>query len=267
MIITDKLVILNFPKTGSTFVRKVLRDIYSKRRKKLLFRILRKLKIKKDVGFKEIMTNHPLIDGYQDQHGCYDQIPDEHKKKTIVSVVRDPYLRLESIYKFRWWVDHPPVEKKLIDKHFPNFPDLSINQYLDMSLLVNKKLKGKYNIDNTLKVGNQTIFFIRFYFKNHKKILANIDENYIKQGLFKNDLCNVTFLRNENLNDELSIFLSNYSFSRDEIEFIKNHQKVNVTKSNVENKFLDQEIIDHVNEYEWILFEILRHFNIDYIRK
>lgn len=266
MIITKDLVILNLPKTGSSFVRKVMKEIYFKRRNKnILTKGLHKLKIKK-IGFKEVMADHPTILNYKDQHGCFDQIPIEDKNKQILSVVRDPYLRLESVFKFRWWVDNPPIENEQIEKYFPDFPDLTLQQFIQMHKLVNENLKMKYGIDNKLKMGNQSIQFIRMFFRNHKEIFESLTEDYFSKGYFQKDLCDVTFLKNENLNEELALFLSKYSFSNEEIMFVKYHKKVNVTKNEIDKTYITQDLIDYVNEYEQPLFEILSSIGINYNR-
>lgn len=266
MIITKDFIILNLPKTGSSFVRQVIKEIYYSRRNKNLFtKVVHKLKLKQ-VGFREVFVAHPIIPNYKDQHGCLDQIPDGNKGKVILSVVRDPYNRLESFYKFRWWVQNPSIEKKQIENHFPDFPNLTFEQYLKMQALKNDKIKLQCGISPDLKIGNQSIQFIRFYFKNHKEVLATLDEDYIKKGKFKKDLCEICFLRNENLNEELAQFLSNYEFSKKELDFVRMHEKVNVTKNDAKKSFLNQEVIEYINDKEWILFEILSSLCLNYRR-
>lgn len=272
MIITKDLVILNLPKTGSSFVRKVIKDIYWKRNKNILTRALLRFGLIKilhrlgyrAIGYKELRTKHPTVSNYKDQHGCYDQIPTRAKNKKILSVVRDPYLRLISIYKFKWWAKNPPLENELIKSHFPNFPDLTFQQYLKLDMLTNKRMKEKYGIDKHIKIGNQSIQFIRFFFRNHKKILAELNTDYIVNGSYKNDICDVTLIKNENLNEELASFLSKFDFSNEELSFIRDHGKVNVTKNNVDNSFLNQEFINYINENEWILLEILSFLGFKY---
>ncbi len=264
MIITKNLVVLNLSKTGSTFVRKVIKDIFLKRRNKnIITKALHKFGFK-SLGYKEIMTEHPTVPNYKDQHGCYDQIPDIDKNKRILSVVRDPYLRLESVYRFKWWAKHPQIEQEYIDSHFPNFPDLTFQQYLKLQMFVNEKMKEKYNIDRDLKIGNQSIQFIRLFFRNHKKVLAELNHDYIVNGTYKNDICDVAFIRNENLNEELFLFLSNNGFSKDEISFIRNHEKVNITQSNTDKSLINEELISCINEDEWILMEILSYLGFNY---
>ena len=267
MLIIKDLVILNLPKTGSSFVRKVIKDIFLKRRNKTLTgRILNKLRIK-SIGYKEIMTDHPIVSNKRDQHGCFDQIPEKDKHKEILSVVRDPYLRLESLYKHRFWARYPPVGKKQLETLFPTFPDLSIQEYLKLQMVGNDQMKEKYGIDKNVKIGNQSIQFIRFFFRDHKQVLSEMDHDYIKNGEFKKDMISVTLLKNENLNSELASFLSKNSFSKEEVNFVLSHEKVNVAKDDMEKSLIDQDLIHFVNENEWILLEILSSLGINYKRE
>jgi hypothetical protein len=266
MIITKNLVVLNLPKTGSSFARRVIKDIFLKRKNKnILTRVLCKFNLK-SIGFQEIKTEHPTVHNFKDYHGCFDQIPHIDKNKTILSIVRDPYLRLESLYKFRWWVKNPPLEPEVIKTHFPTFPNLTFEQFLELQILVNGSLKKKYKIDEKLKIGNQSIQFIRFFFKNHENVLAELNTEYFVNGSYKQDLCDVNLIRNENLNEELVSFLSKNGFLKEEINFILNHEKVNVTESNIESSLISEELLSYVDENEWILFEILSYLGFDYKR-
>lgn len=160
MIITKNIVILNYPKTGSSFIRKVVKEIYRKRNSKnLLSAIYKRL----NIGFKELLLPHPTIPDYKDQHGCFDQIPNKHKNKIILSAIRNPYLKLESIYRFKWWAKYPLLDKVELKTHFPNFPDLSFNQYLKLEKIENKKVKKKVNSirDKRLDKRTKKSFFHR----------------------------------------------------------------------------------------------------------
>lgn len=265
MIITKDFVILNYPKTGSTFVRVVIREIFWKRiNKNLITKVLCKLKLK-SVGYKEIRTPHPLMPNLTNQHGCYDQIPVKHNKKTILSVVRDPYAHFESTYKYKWWVRYPLLEKEKIDLHFPNFPSLTFQQFLNLRILLAEEVKKKFAIDSNIKIGYESFEFIRFFFKNHKKVLSELSADYIINGSYKKDMCDVTFIQNNNLNEELASFLSKRDFSDKEISFIRKHKKINVTKIDENLNPIDNEgLINYINEYEWILLKILSDLGFSY---
>ena len=263
MIVTENFVVLNLPKTGSTFVCKVLKHLFLKTRGGLITRVLYKFKLW-PVGFKEIMVDHPYRPNHKDQHGCYDHIPEADKHKKVLSVVRDPYLRLESIYKFRSWARNSSFQLEEVLPHFPSFPDLSMEEFLDFQLLINKKQRQKHNIPENANVGNQTIQFIRFFFKNNEKVLQELSNEYVTSGAYKKDMCDVVFLRNENLNEELATFLGKNGFQKGELEFVRGHEKVNVTKSEITESLVTKQLVSFVNSHDWMLMKILSDLGIDY---
>ena len=58
-----------------------------------------------------------------------------------------------------------------------------------------------------IDLGYQTIQFIQFYFPDPEYVLKMIDEDYIQQKRYLNDMAEITFLHQENLNSELYDFL------------------------------------------------------------
>lgn len=85
MIITKDIVFLNLPKTGSTFVRKTIKELYNKRiENNILLRIGLRLKLLKHPYRELILPNLLLKKGlteYSDQHGHYTQIPNHEPLK------------------------------------------------------------------------------------------------------------------------------------------------------------------------------------------
>jgi len=81
MIITDDFVMLNFPKTGSSFAREALKRLYANR------------------NIIELMLPKITEKRYRDrvdQHGTFRQIPLAHKNKPVLSITRNPLSRFQS---------------------------------------------------------------------------------------------------------------------------------------------------------------------------
>ena len=96
MIITDQFVMLNFPKTGSTFVRNVLKQIHEELTFSSSDRLLMGLGLKKKPYYENLWLpriRNTYREQVQDEHGIYSQIPERHRGKTIVSVKRDLFER------------------------------------------------------------------------------------------------------------------------------------------------------------------------------
>lgn len=120
MIVTRELVFINFPKTGSSFVRKVFAETFAKKacRRSALNRISRSFRKRipdsRPFGglraafeyWESTATPYQVLDfpnpvrGYYDQHGKVHQTPKQFLDRRFVSVARDPLSRFCSYYHF-----------------------------------------------------------------------------------------------------------------------------------------------------------------------
>lgn len=220
MIITDKFVMLNYPKTGSSFTREILKQVhhtYDNWPSKILSRLgsmnkpsMTELMVSKGRG----VTNS--------QHGNYRQIPEEHRHKKIASVVRNPLQRYISEYLYGWWKKNSQGFRNEINEKFHGFPDLNFPEYFEMISMSAAAESGR-------DVGYETIRFIKFYFRDPSTVLARLDEDYVENKRYKEDLPDITFLHQENLNNELFAFLLEMGYPEKDIAFIRDAEKINVT--------------------------------------
>ena len=264
MIITHDFVMLNFPKTGSSFVRSILKQIHGYDTPRA--RLLRGLRLDRDPAMAEVLV--PVIDkassrGLRSQHGTYRQIPQEHRNKTIVSVTRNPFDRYVSDYLFGWWQRHPPAPPEQLAAQFPNFPDLSFAEYHQMNDLFGRRDRlGK--ISPKIDLGLFTIQFIQFYFRNPAHVLSTIDDEYIDQGRYGSDMPPVVFLHQENLREELYQFLLKAGYSAEKIGFILEAGRVNVTpRASGPNKtdgFFTPDLARRVLDKDRLLFELFPEY-------
>jgi len=257
------------PKTGSTFARKVIKDVYDKRTSKNLFlKYGQRYKLIKPPYEELLLPNIKFKDGivsHSDQHGIYIQIPEKHKNKKIVTVVRNIYDRLISSYEFGSFKRNPRLPNNLIEKYLPNYPNLTIDEYIDYLILVSENsFEGK---PEKIKAGIFSLQFIHFFFKEPDRVIQKLNENYLNSDfLFKKDIAPVIFLKQESLNLDLSQFLLNTGFSENEINYVLNHKPVNETegKANDRNVLLTDKVVDYINEYECFYINVLKSYDIDY---
>ena len=135
MIITDKFVVIAFPKAGSNFVSQSLKELYEKLNQKnsYLGKCLNKLNIVKKPFIKEILskqTEHPHKKNHTHKHGRVEQIPKIHSNKLVLSTIRNPFERYVSLYEYKWWKIQPIDDVAFLKTKFPKFPDMSFKDFM-----------------------------------------------------------------------------------------------------------------------------------------
>lgn len=263
MIVTDRFVLLNYPRTGSTFVREVLRRLHGQENRGLLHSLRGRL-AGESSGFSELThlidrTEMATKTRRRSQHGAFSQIPGRHREKPVVSVTRHPFDRLVSMYEHRFWRDHPPAAPGAIRALFPEFPALTFAQYLD--------LLDVFDVPNVLKgqplradVGPQTLHFVRFYARDPDGAIARLTDDAVDRGALADELGDVRFLHQESLARELVDFLRDVGFEDSETAFVLDAEPVNVTaarRGRSWNQYLDPERARRLAHRERFLF---RHF-------
>ena len=261
MIITSDFVLLNFPKTGSSFVRNVIKRAYKGSDSKWL-KYTQKLGLFQP-WYEELYL--PKIDearnlGIRDQHGTWRQIPNRHRGKPVVSVSRNPFERYLSAYHYGWWKKYPPADASELGRRFPGFPDISFPQYYEMiqTYACRDRLKG---LSPKIPLGLHSIQFIQFYFRDPEAVLEKIDRQYIDDRAFEGDMADIHFLQQETLADDLKQFL--ISLGRDEhsLSWLENMERVNVTERGRDSKgeleiMANNEIVSSILSNDHLLFTL-----------
>ncbi|NBD36483.1 MAG: sulfotransferase family 2 domain-containing protein [Chloroflexi bacterium] len=283
MIITNQFVMLNYPKTGSSFARAMLKQVHNYDRggvNKILHRMIRKFRygtvLNRTLRKIDTLINPDMTElivpkvygrhiGYrQSQHGRYSQVPEEHKDKTIISIIRNPFTRYVSTYLYEDWKDrYPQIYSDQLKNNIPSFPDLSFAEYYDMIHFYKQDLRLQ-GIIPKINLGVNTIQFIRFYFKEPKRVLNEIDDEYITNRSYQEEMVPITFLHQERLNDELFQFLLTMGYSEQKIQFIKDAEPINVTKRKRDQQSLDrfytEELRQNILKRDRLLFKIFPEY-------
>jgi len=234
MIITDRFVFLAFPRTGTTFVRDVLKQLYLRTEPGLLARMgLRRTPT--PARLRELIL--PMVDtvmaeraGRESQHGSYRQIPAEARHLPILSVARNPFDQVVSAYEHRFWRENPIWDVETLKAEFPGYPELTFEQFVDMmqDYGVRNLLKGKRP---QARVGFLTLRFLRFYGLDPDRLIESLTDDFIDRELFRPELAPVRFVHTENLVPELRGFLAEVGFPAETTEFMASLPRVNVAEA------------------------------------
>lgn len=230
MILTDSFVVLNFPRTGSTFVRTVLHELGLSRwdPRRLLggsppaLRGLRELLLPID------RTANAERLGRRSQHGRWGQIPASHRHLPVVSVVRHPLDLAVSHFLHDLWRTQPPADEATLRRRFPAWPDLAFGDFLDF--------QHEFARPDTLKgirppsgIGWTTAQFLRFYGRDPDALLAGATDARIDSGELARELPPIRWLRHHRLTDDLVEFLGEMGCTRRQLERVRGHRRENVS--------------------------------------
>ncbi|MEO5579025.1 MAG: sulfotransferase family 2 domain-containing protein [Gemmatimonadaceae bacterium] len=215
MLIADKFVVLHQPKTGGTFVSDVLLRIHGV--------VCNPSKIGRDTNIAfETPYGEFIVWGRKHDSGCA-EIPENHRQKIVLSTVRNPFDRYVSLYEFGWWKKDEYLESYRevvpdLDQRYPGFPDLEFADYL--------RFANRQEIAAGMDIGQQTVGFVGRYFKDSRRVLAELDEHYFSSGRYRADMFGVHFLQTDRLNQDVHSFLLEVGYPAAEIAFILALEKV-----------------------------------------
>ena len=109
---------IDFPKTGTSFARKVIKSIHAQRiSNSILSRFLIHTGLQEsDIQIVKIKKWNRLT-----QHGSVRDIPKKHLSKEIVSIARNPFSRLLSNFHYQFWLRNPGKNGLKAQAKFENF--------------------------------------------------------------------------------------------------------------------------------------------------
>ena len=276
MIITDKFVLLDFPKTGTTFTTAVLRTIHARRRLagRLLpdfsrEKVFRKLKLERP-GYQEVRIPRVEPIPYHKQrtsrHAGYTEIPAEFAHLPVVSGTRDPLARYTSAVLYRMRsrkrIRHAADPEEL-KKLYPGYPELDFGQFYDM---MHRFEPDRLDLDARpdLELGAHTIAFINTFFRNPGEVFRKIDRDYIESDAWREDIPDIHFLHQENLRLEFKQYLADMGYSESECASVDSFGQKNVAKRSSDEQQIDSfytpELKNLVLERDALLFRIFPEY-------
>lgn len=275
MLITKNFVLLNTPKTGSTFVRTVLKRVHGYNPPGRILGSRKLARYRTNLGLKglrEIFTTGLHYGGhdekFKDQHGSYCQLPRKYQDRKVVTIARNPFDRLVSQYHWRGWTRLRlwPEGDARYDR-YANYPELTFEEFLDYQERVSAaRLRG---LELKVPLGAQSAQFVLMVFKRPFEVLKAMDEDYIESGAYRADMPDLHLLRNENLNRDLYDFLLSRSYAEKDIRFILDEAPIRPPGSlqkpdRPHLSYFSEDLQREIRESERLLFHIFKDFGITY---
>ncbi len=188
MLITPDFVFIHMPKTGGTFVARMLQLAYGTRAVE-----------------------------YGRKHATCEEIPASEHGKPVLSVIRSPWDRYVSQYHYGWWKSHPEAycDPAPILRDHPDYPQIGFDAFVRIAnthfVNVHRgEATGFANVrlppEHT--PGWHTEQFVRFFCRSPREAFAAIGPAECMTGRLPDYDAPVRFLHTERLNDELATFLA-----------------------------------------------------------
>jgi len=261
MIITDKFVYIHLPKTGGTFVEKIIEKIY------------RNMGITKHLSFVRYCFNSKksyfvnfIKQGKYFQHGTINQIPPNHREKVILATVRNPFDLYVSQYEFGLWKNNPSWFRNYdnIIEICPRFPNISFREFV----YLRNGNYGKININNF--IGYQSINFIKFFTFHSEKFCPLIKNNETTCEEIKKSIVPAKFLYMEELNKTLYEALSCFVYKNEHINFILHEEKIFPRKGGRKTTqkwhfYYDEGLYNYVKHKENFILSLFTQYDKEWV--
>jgi Sulfotransferase family len=258
MILTDDFVFIHQPKTGGTFVTKMLSHLYEPDTDRRL--------VKRSV--RSFCRGHGRLMLNVRKHGTCRDIPPSHQTKLILATVRNPYDRYVSQYEFAWWRQRPECfgDVTELKKRYPRYPDLTFPEFIDLCNSCRIRFENR-RLSREESPGWQTQQFMHYFFLNPDQAFPSIDTDYIAARKYVADMFPVRFIRVNRLNQELHDFLRELGFAQEELQFILESGKVfpvlgGRTQDQPWQKYYTPELKHMVRTKEQLLFSLFPEMDV-----
>ncbi len=214
MVITDNFIFIHQPKTGGTFVREAIDAIAQRELHGSPSAWLRRIGI--------LPRRYAYLETAEYHDRCRD-VPPDKRELPILSIVRNPLDYYVSFYHFGWWASHPEdsyPDIAAVKRAFPNFPDLSFDEFLILANTCFNEFGEIGVADEADNLGYYSTQFVLFYFRDPSAAYPEINDAYLRERRWQDDMFDVHFMRTHNLNADLHAYLATAGYEERAIDDI-----------------------------------------------
>ena len=267
MIITKDFVFIHMPKTGGTFVHGIFKKIIADFKQKYpvkwyLNRLNYRLSLAVPIYQKlnNVVYNEYPEKEVKGQHAGVLFIPKKNKKLPIISVKRDPIKKIISSYYYRWWERFPILPKSDLRREFPNYPEISIEDYFE--LVYHVEMKAYFGTDYRNDIGVLSWQFIRMYSSAPLFVYKNINADNYEEYIMKY-FADVVFFEMDVLSYSFERYLKTTSFS-EYSNYFETKERIYPPGSTVKERSetLPEILSEKIKSKEWILYKYFPEYNL-----
>jgi len=262
MLYTDSFVFVHMPKTGGTFVTHSIFEIYGEDHRDLL-RLNSRMRWRARLrgGLVAQSPKYGRLIHSKRQHARREAIEDEHRQKTVLGIVRNPFDYLVSDYDYRWWTrpDQAAEIRRRVDleREFPKFPDLSFSEFVDL----------RNRASSADSVGPATRRLVDYYFRDRSSGLRRLRDDALDREAVQAQLGGVRLLRNEDLNEGLRRFLIEKGYAAGDVDFLNTKERVvpdgpGKRRSRDWREYYTPELFELVRERERLFLELFPEYDV-----
>ena len=202
IVVKDAFVYIHHPKTGGTFVTKMLHKIASN-------------------------NDDFIVEELQGlKHAGINKIPKAYQDLPVVINIRNVFEHYVSRYKFRWWADPEHSDKMFkrgkVKGIYADFPDLTFSQFLRLfnEWALRRMPENRVKKLTNLNIGVNSWVLLRLTSKKPLEFVEEFDK--LNNETLMKKFEHIHFLKTERLNDDLYSFLKKCGVKDSKISFIQN---------------------------------------------
>lgn len=275
MIITPHFVYIHYPKTGGSFVTAMVTGLYPPMGvlpevvERMTKRTVRGTWPQRSATAAKVYLRTL---GHLDlnKHGGCAQIPECFTDRPLVTTVRNPYDRYVSMYEFPLWrtESEPYLQRSRLAELLPHFPDVTFHEFVTEV----SEHRGPWCAPSPVadRLGFETRDLIFHFCRRPGQTVERVMNASPADmtEIVRADLCDLTFLRTEHLNDDLADYLHGFGHSDDVLDPIRASQKVWPREGGRDAQatwrpYYSEELLARVRRKERVLLELFPEYDVE----